>query len=158
MKKHFPYYEDYAKTTTEELLEVAQIKPRFVLDIKELRSSVLVNTGKGSFDLQPLPKVAQTSVVQDFIVEDFNNDGVKEVLAAGNFFPFKISLGQMDASFGSLLQFENGKWISLKESSQLNLRGDIRDLNTLHFASGVKKLLVTRNNDYSSLHNLIKAN
>lgn len=152
LKKHFPYYEDYAKTTTEELLEVAQIKPRFVLDIKELRSSVLVNSGNHSFDLEPLPVEAQTSVVQHFIVEDFNNDGNKEVLAAGNFFPFKISLGQMDASFGSLLQFENGKWISLKEAAQLNLRGDIRDLNLVRFASGATKVLVTRNNDFASLH------
>ncbi|WP_370174265.1 VCBS repeat-containing protein [Leeuwenhoekiella palythoae] len=158
LKKHFPYYEDYAKTTTEELLEVAQIKPRFVLDIKELRSSVLVNNGKGSFDLQPLPKAVQTSVVQDFIVEDFNSDGIKEVLTAGNFFPFKISLGQMDASFGSLLQFKNGKWFSLKETAQLSLRGDIRDLNTLHFASGVEKLLVTRNNDSASLHRFPESN
>ena len=89
---------------------------------------------------------------------DFNNDGIKEVLAAGNFFPFKISLGQMDASFGSLLQFKNGKWFSLKETAQLSLRGDIRDLNTLHFASGVEKLLVTLNNDSASLHRFPESN
>ena len=58
----------------------------------------------------------------------------------------------MDASFGSLLQFENGKWISLKEAEQLNLRGDIRDLNLVRFASGATKVLVTRNNDFASLH------
>ena len=154
MKKHFKTYDSYAKATTAVVLNKANIKSGFILEIEELRSSYLINNGNGTFEMRSLPREVQISAVQDFILEDFNGDGQKEILTAGNLYPFRVNIGQMDASLGALLSFENGKITDLNASERLWLQGDIRDLNIMQFKSGEKRLLVSRNNDKASLYTI----
>jgi hypothetical protein len=47
-------------------------------------SSFVRNNGKGSFSIEPLPAVAQTSVINGMIAEDFDADGNLDLLLAGN--------------------------------------------------------------------------
>jgi hypothetical protein len=49
----------------------------------------LENTGKGKFELWPLPEMAQLSMINGFVYDDFTGDGSKNILAAGNFYPIK---------------------------------------------------------------------
>ncbi len=37
-------------------------------------------------------------------MDDFDNDGIKDILIAGNFFSYKTELGKDDASLGLLLK------------------------------------------------------
>ncbi|TDN95087.1 VCBS repeat protein [Salegentibacter sp. 24] len=155
LKKLFVRYETYANTTMSQLLDKAGIAPQKVLSIKTLESSFLENKENGKFEINPLPLEAQQSVIQDFEYEDFNNDGSREILAAGNLFPLRVSIGKIDASFGSLMDYEDGALkINQKDGKKLWLEGDIRDLQILNFNSGKKRLLVVRNNDRASLHEI----
>lgn len=151
LKQVYTSYSSYAKATTDDVLKSGGILPKFILDIKNLKSSFLEKKKDGSFELKALPLALQASVIQSFVYDDFDDDGEKEVLVAGNLYPFRVSLGKMDASFGSLLKFEKGNFKS-SEKNKLWLSGDIRDLNVMHFNSGKKRVLVTRNNDRATIH------
>tara|TARA_R110002012_G_scaffold21280_7_gene74541 strand:+ start:31657 stop:31995 length:339 start_codon:yes stop_codon:yes gene_type:complete len=108
--------------------------------------------GNGKFELKALPFLAQNSAIQDFVFEDFDGDGKKEILAAGNLFPLRVGIGRMDASFGTLLKFENNAFKISEKQNQLWLSGDIKCLNIMKFNSGKKELLVTRNDDKAQLY------
>lgn len=153
LKKHFTDYESYARTSMEQLKSLAKLQPTNILSIYTLKSSFIENIGDGTFQIKALPYQLQNSAIQDFEFEDFNNDGIKEVLIAGNLFPFQVNLGKMDASFGNFIKFKENAFQVMKDK-QLWLQGDIRDLNIMNFRSGKRRLLVTRDNDRATLHKL----
>ncbi len=152
LKKQYKSYESYAQANTEDFLKSNKIEPRFTLEIKMLSSAFIENKGDGTFSIKALPKSVQDAPIQDFIYSDFDCNGTQEVLTAGNLFPFRVSQGPFDASFGSLLNFENNQFSSLPQSANLWLDGDIKSLRLLKFKSGKRELLVTRNNDKPALY------
>ncbi|MAW94674.1 MULTISPECIES: VCBS repeat-containing protein [unclassified Leeuwenhoekiella] len=152
LKKQYKSYESYAKTNTDEFLKTNNIEPRFTLEIKTLASAFIENNGDGTFSIKALPKPVQDAPIQDFVYTDFDGDGQEEVLAAGNLYPFRVSQGPLDASFGSLLSFKDGNFILKPQSANLWLDGDIKSLQILKFKSGKQELLLTRNNDSPGLY------
>jgi len=152
LKKQYVSYDSYAKTNTDEFLKTNNIEPRFTLEIFTLASAFIENNGDETFSLKALPKPVQDSAIQDFVYSDFDGDGTAEVLIAGNLFPFRVSQGSIDASFGSMLSFDQGNFNLVPKSGKLWLDGDIKSLSVLKHTSGKKRLLVSRNNDHPSLY------
>lgn len=146
LRRKFIKYADYADATVEDILG-PQLATAQLLKANILESAWLENTGAGQFKLKPLPDAAQVSMVNGFVYDDFDGDGQREVLAAGNFYPFKVLLGRSDASTGVLLKFANGTVQSYKPTVPLWLTGDIRDMALLRFNQVPKRLIVSRNND-----------
>lgn len=68
-----------------------------------LFSSVIAINENGTLNLRPLPVDAQLSVINGFIVRDFNGDGRKDILLAGNKFDTEVETTPADASTGLLL-------------------------------------------------------
>ena len=61
------------------------------------------NTGGGNFKIKPLPIEAQFAPVYGMITDDFDHDGLLDVLAVGNSYATEVSTGYYDASAGLLL-------------------------------------------------------
>ncbi|RXG23916.1 VCBS repeat protein [Leeuwenhoekiella polynyae] len=154
LKKHYKTYESYAATSTDDLLKTAAIKPRFTYQINELKSSYLENTGDGKFKLNVMPEELQVSAIQDFVIADFDADGQNEILAAGNLFPFRVNIGRLDASFGTIFTYDSGKILTEGFTNKTWLDGDVRYLAVMNFNSGEKRLLVTRNDDFATMHKI----
>jgi hypothetical protein len=96
--------------------------------------------------------MAQLSNVNGFVFEDLDGNDSKELLVAGNFFPFKSQLGRSDASMGLILNYVDGEIKSQPGiRSKVWLSGDIRDLTVLRFKNGAKRIVVSRNNDQPSV-------
>jgi Mor family transcriptional regulator len=148
LRKKFIKYADYADATLRDIAGDELIEKAFKFEAYMLESAWLENINGKEFRLHKLPAEAQYSSINSFLFEDFDGDGSNELLAAGNFYPFKAQLGRSDASTGLLLKFENGivKPIS-KARTNLWLQGDIRDMAWLNFKSGRKRLVISRNND-----------
>ena len=153
LKKQYVSYDSYAKTNTDQFLKTNNIEPRFTLEIYTLASSFIENNGDGTFSVKSLPKPIQDSAIQDFVYSDFDGDGNAEILTAGNLFPFRVSQGALDASFGAFLKFNKNNFGLMPQSDKLWLDGDIKSLHILKHKSGKKQLLVSRNNDRPSLYN-----
>ncbi|MAM17995.1 MAG: hypothetical protein CME35_03380 [Gramella sp.] len=135
--------------TTKDILKEAGVSPTEILEITTLKSIILENTGNMTFKVRQLPAKLQASVINGFAFEDFDNDGEKEILAAGNFFPFRVSLGKMDAFNGALISFKDRK--VKVERDNMGLYGDIRDLKILTDSDNLR-ILVVRNDDKASLY------
>ncbi|UZR96595.1 VCBS repeat-containing protein [Chondrinema litorale] len=154
LRKKFIKYADYADATIEDVLNKEQLDKAHKLTAYTLESAVLENKGNGKLELKPLPEMAQISMINAFVQHDFDGDGANEILAAGNFYPYRVEFGSSDASKGVLLKFDSGEPQVYKTNSQLALGGDIRDMAVLKFKNGSDKIIVTRNNDKASVYEI----
>ncbi|HEY4654903.1 MAG TPA: hypothetical protein VIH22_10330, partial [Cyclobacteriaceae bacterium] len=91
----------------------------------------------GRFTVRRLPTEAQFSTVNGIIVQDFDQDGIKDILLAGNRFDTEVETTPADASPG----------LFLKGTGNLEFKP------TKHFVSGfsvpynVKEIQAIRNGD-----------
>jgi hypothetical protein len=69
-----------------------------------LFSSVILVNDNGKFSIKRLPTDAQLSAVMDIVVNDFDNDGVKDILLAGNKFDVEVETTPADASPGVFMK------------------------------------------------------
>jgi hypothetical protein len=148
LKKKYLHYADYKNQTITDIFSKDQLDKAVKLDAYELRNSVLINSGKGTFKIEPLPAAAQLSPMYGILVTDLDGDGKKDILMGGNFYESKPEVGIYDASYGLLLKGDgNGGFKSIDEKeSGLLIRGAIRDMAILK--EGKKQLLIfSLNND-----------
>ncbi|MDQ3536274.1 MAG: VCBS repeat-containing protein, partial [Bacteroidota bacterium] len=112
-----------------------------------LESVILWNNGNGTFTIEKLPLEAQISPIYAILLEDLDNDGVKDILLGGNLHNVKPEIGRYDASYGVLLKgLGKRKFdIVVTKDSGLFLQGEIRDFGWIN-AKGRKILTVVRNN------------
>lgn len=133
LRKKFTDYKSYSNATIETILDDAQRQSANQLTVTETRSGILENQG-GTFIFKPLPLGAQGSPVFAITTADLNADGRPDLILAGNQSTWRIRIGRMDASYGTVL-LNQGKlnFISLpNRQSGLWLSGDVRDLLMLN--------------------------
>lgn len=147
LRKKFYKYENYADATMEDLMDKDLLEQALRLTIHTLQSSWLENKGNATFSLKPLPADVQASMINGFVMDDFDGDQQKEILCAGNFTPYKVEWGRSDAFFGALLKFHDGAAAVYKPNIPLWLKGDIRDMKVAETKSGERRVVVARNND-----------
>ncbi len=87
-----------------------------ILDDKALTSqkhevymfqSIFLINNEGSFRIERLPGPAQYSTVQNIVINDFNKDGINDILLAGNKLNVEIETTRADASLGLLMEGQN---------------------------------------------------
>ena len=154
LKKKYLKYETYKNETLTDIFTEEQIKDALLLQAFELRSSVLINDGKGSFTIRPLPVEAQFAPLYGLEIYDFDRDGVLDIVAGGNLYNVKPEVGRYDASFGVLLRGDGmGNFTTVPSlKSGLKARGQIRDALTIKRKEG-DLLLMSRNNDSILIYN-----
>jgi len=157
LKKKFLYYEDYANKSLDEIFDQRVLEQATNLKIQEVRSSVLINRGDGSFELKPLPEEAQFSPVYGLAIEDIDGNGVSDLVLGGNLFAVKPEIGRYDALHGSvLLGIGNGEFTPLSSRrAGLMVKGEIRHLGFLKKKTS-KVLAVVRNNETMKFYSIQK--
>lgn len=83
----------------------------------------------------------------DIMMQDFNNDGLKDILMAGNFQYSETETGVMDAGNGCvLLQQPDGSFRYVNNRDHgFWASGEVRELELLHMAKG-QEVILTGNN------------
>jgi len=142
LKKKYLKYDSYKEQTIEDIFTKEQLDKAVKLESKEMRSSVLMNTGKGGFIIKPLPVEAQFSCVYGIGVSDYDGDGKQDILLGGNFYQSKPEVGIYDASYGLLLKGDGkGNFIAVNEKqSGILVKGQVRDITALK--AGKKRLTI----------------
>ncbi len=147
LRKKFIKYEDYARATLEDVIPKSQLEKSNKYMAFTLKSVWMENLIGQSLRLHDLPAISQFSSVQCFVHSDVNHDGKNELIGMGNFFPYRVQLGKSDAGMGFVLHYKNGEVVSdqnMKTPTWLD--GDIRDGVIVKFKSGIKRLVISRNN------------
>ena len=128
LNKQFLSYKDFAQASIFQLFSKEKLTKSSQKKIYELRSSFYENDGVGNFTIKPLPTIAQASTIHDIAVEDFDNDGFKDLLIVGNTTEISTQLGRLDASHGLILRNtkEGGfEWLS---NQKFDVAGSARNI------------------------------
>ncbi len=147
LKKDYLKYADYAKANLNDLFGETMTQTD-TLFVNHLASSYFENKGNFNFDIRPLPTMAQISPVHAIAIMDVNRDGHLDILLGGNFTESRVQFGRHDASKGTLLLGDGkGNFLpSLNREIGLQIRGNVRDFESLYMKDGSTKIVVARNN------------
>ncbi|MCK4701693.1 MAG: VCBS repeat-containing protein, partial [Bacteroidales bacterium] len=146
--KKYKKFEDYMEQTIEDIFPDEVLQRAVKLNARVLESCVMINTGPGYFHLNSLPVEAQFSPVYAIAADDFDNDGICDIVIGGNQYRAKPETGIYDASYGLYLKGNIDETWSAVPSliSGLFTKGEIRDLEILNIF-GRRIIVVVRNND-----------
>jgi hypothetical protein len=94
------------------------------------------------------PNEAQLSSINDMIIEDFNEDGNLDILAAGNLFDMEIVTPRNDGSIGVYMEGDGKGSFKLKPSGETGFfaPNDVKSLALIKLKTGDKQVLVGNNN------------
>ena len=149
-------YKDFAN---KELVDVLGTGINSALHYKatEFRSGIFINDANSKFSFLAFDNKLQTAPINSILFEDFDKDGYKDILMAGNNYQAEIETTRADAGIGSFLK-GNGKvdFKFLKNSkTRFYADKDIRNLVRLKTSQG-KSILVINNNDKHELFSIKK--
>jgi hypothetical protein len=147
LKKKFSSNKDFAKATPDEIF--TDSKNLQILTCNETRSCWLENKGNGKFEMHVLPMEAQFAPVNAIICSDMDDDGINDILLAGNEYQTEVRTGRYDASYGSFLKGmgnKDFKFIS-PEKSGFFINGDVKDMKLITNAKNEKLILIGVNDD-----------
>lgn len=153
LAQKIPTYNEFA---TKDLKGIVGEELETALHYKatEFRSGIFLNNGKQDFSFIPFNNAVQQSPVNSIVFEDFDGDGLKDLLLAGNNHHSEVETTRSDAGIGTFLK-GNGKGefqpISFMKSGFFADK-DVRDM-VLFYSSKAKYVLVANNND---THDLFK--
>jgi hypothetical protein len=136
IKKQFIDYRSFANTTFDAVFNKEQLKDAIQRKAVYFQSAV-ANYKHGQWLLTPLPLAVQSTPIYGFEVADVNGDNHLDILAVGNQFGVRPSLGRYDASLGFLLLGDGqGNFENIPNSrSGLAIKGSARAIKRL---TGVK--------------------
>ncbi|MDH5397355.1 MAG: VCBS repeat-containing protein [Cyclobacteriaceae bacterium] len=152
-------YEDYSHVTSiKNILEPAQLSKATLREAHTFETAYIENLGDGQFQKRALPIEAQISAVFSILAQDYDGDGVKDLLLAGNRYASATNFGPYDASYGLLLKGDGqGDFIAITPLiSGFSVKGQVRDLKQLTLADGRQLILSARNNDRLKIFELNK--
>ncbi len=151
LKKKFTSYKSFAGKTLEELFGKEILEKSTLLEVNTLESGYLKNDN-GNFTFVPFKSELQVSPIMEFLVEDFDGDGIQEVLMGGNFFGVKPYHGRLDSFPGALLKAENE--VILGNELGLDFtKKSLRHLSTLTL-NGKKYVLAIFNNNKAQVYRI----
>ncbi|AFK02771.1 ASPIC/UnbV domain protein [Emticicia oligotrophica DSM 17448] len=149
IKRKYVKYTDYANQTITDMFTAEQMKDCVERKITTTKSIMLINDGKGNFEVKALPIEAQYSRMAAIETGDFDNDGILDILLAGNFYDVLPEWGRFDASYGVFLKGKGkGVFQSIKTSdSGFKTVGQVRKMYKLKTGANKEVLVLAKNND-----------
>ncbi len=154
LKKRFLKYQDYAGKPFNEVFTDDMLQGAERHEINYLYSAVFFNKGK-DFKCIALPVNAQLSSVNTIICDDIFSNGSNEIILAGNFYGFKPEVGRLDANYGQIYTYQNGKFNYLPSIiSGINLKGQVNSSILIKNSLGKKDILFGINDSALKVYQL----
>jgi hypothetical protein len=139
----------------DEILGEENISKAEKFSVNNFSSIVLINKGNFNFEVKNLPGPAQWSPILDIIVEDYNNDGIKDLVIAGNIFETEVETPAYDSGKGLYL-VGNGDG-TFKADPKLTYTGmfinkDVKAIKPIILGSKQRGVLVANNSGFMELY------
>lgn len=147
IKKKFPDYESFSKATLADVYTKKELEESLHYQVKSF-ASIYMENKDGKFILHNLPRIAQTSCINDILINDYDKDGNLDALIAGNLYWSEVETPRNDAGFGLLLKGSGDgafKAINPLESG-FYTPGDIKNMSNLKF-NNQDVIILAKNND-----------
>lgn len=129
-RKKFTSYTQFSKCTMEEILQGLNVEKSSMPAITTTSSAILWNEGEKGFQWQELPAWTQVAPIKKMISSDVNNDGLQDIIMAGNDHSYDVSTGNFDACRGLVLLNQGNQKFDVIRSGQsgLNLTGQAESM------------------------------
>ena len=132
LKKKFKDYNSFGRATLTDVYGDEALSEADHLVSNTFSNSILIQTDDG-FELTKLPDQAQVSAVFGIVCDDFDQDGIADVVLAGNLFKSEIETPRNDAGRGLFLKGTGaGEFNPIKGyQSGLDIPGDVKKLKPI---------------------------
>ncbi len=143
LRQKFPTYDAYSEATINNVLTLEQMKDAKILSADYLHTTWFENVN-GKFVTRQLPIEADFSPVYAIAVDDFDYDGYKDILLAGNIDQVRIKIGKLDANYGMLLKGDGKghfKYVPQLQSG-LKIKGCVKEVVSLSNSKNSKTLML----------------
>ena len=148
IKYKFPTYNEFAQSTLQEIYEPEMLENANHYQVNSFASGVFRNQGEGVFEFEPFHNLGQISSINGILVDDFNQDGMADILTAGNLYVSEVETTRNDASVGMLFQgTEDGLQPLPMEQSGFFAPGDVKNMAFANSIGGAPYVIVANNND-----------
>ena len=140
-------YQDFAEASIEDIYGQDKIQEALHFEVNTFSSYILLSDSNNRYITNKLNIESQFSPINRFIIKDFDNDGNKDVILAGNMYHTEVETPRYDAGTGLYLQgLGNGSFNSFPVyKSGIYLPNDVKDLDFL-MINGKESILVSNNN------------
>jgi hypothetical protein len=138
LKEQFPTYNIFASSDLESVYGPEKLEQALHYSAQTFASVYIENLGNGTFKVRLLPNEAQLSSINDFVIEDVNGDGHKDVLLSGNLFTSEIETTRNDAGISLLLWGDGrGNWTPASAAeSGLVVPYDVKSIQKISTVNG----------------------
>ena len=146
-RNRFEKYEEYGRTTIDQLFTPQEMENALVLEATHLSTSYIENLGNGQFQMHKLPKEVQFAPVNGILTMDLNEDGLTDILMVGNDYGNEVNNGQYDA-FKGLALLGNGKGdfeVADYQQTGFFVNGDAKALVTLKGVDKAGYIIASQN-------------
>jgi hypothetical protein len=146
----------YAKKTITELFSPEVIANTIIRKSSISESVIAVNEGDGKFTIKILPPQVQFSCICDIQCLDVNNDGLLDLIMAGNNFEFKPQFSRLDANYGNVLLNDgalNFNWQNYNTSGFF-IKNEVKQLEVFQDKSGNSFVISAINNSEPKIYKL----
>jgi hypothetical protein len=157
LKKKYNRYAPYASATIQDIFSKKELQDSKTFKANTFQTMYFVNENK-KFVSRPLPYEVQLAPVFDMVTMDFNNDGRKDVLMAGQFQYAETETGEIDAGNGTLLlQQADGSFAFIPNTEHgFWAQKEVRELKTISLADGNRAILTGNNKGPVEIHLISK--
>ncbi len=108
LAEKFPSYNLFADATLSEAYGSENLSGALNYKATNFASGYIENLGNGNWEMTPFPNEMQLGAMNDFYVDDFNKDGQKDFVFAGNLFTSEIETTRNDGSIGGVALQQSG--------------------------------------------------
>ena len=149
IKDKFPTFKEFAEADIEQIYGEKNLDEALHLQTTEFHSLILLNDGNGHFSTKYLPNQAQISPINGIIVNDLDNDGIKDLIIAGNNYDTEVETPRYDAGNGLIMRgLGNGEFEPLTISkSGFDAGGNVKNIQLVKGADGQSKIILVANNN-----------
>jgi hypothetical protein len=141
----FPTYGSFARASMRELFSAAQLEQALHYEVDTFASVFLRNTGGGTFDVEPLPSLAQISPTRAIIADDIDGDGHRDLVIAGNVYDFEPNTPPADAGNGLWLRGDGSGRFSPVPASESGFLAPLNVAGLAMIRTSAGKALVVAN-------------
>jgi len=141
-------YNSFAVASLEDIYSIGDLEASLHYQAWTFASSYIENKGNNTFELRSLPNEVQVSSINGIVAGDFNNDGLLDIVVAGNLYGAEVETTRNDASYGKYLEGDgsgNFRAVPFSESG-LYLNYDTKELAAIETMNG-KVILAANNQD-----------
>jgi len=146
LNKKFLSYAEFSHANFLDFFPKEKITNAYKKQVFEMASCYFENIENGKFKKKKLPFLTQSSSIKILHLSDFDKDGFKDILIAGNDFEISTQLGRLDAFHGIILLNDQNGFFTIKTNPSFDIPGPARDIKKIK-VNGKEYLIVSINNN-----------